>query len=139
MTPQQHVAMLMTEHSHRQRQRSAMGRATGMGGLGADSIMSAIFEAGRRQVRQARFRSQLSPTVSVDPNQQTPRTAAQGGFSETMLRAVKPALDLETTGGWITIAPWGEPQTNYFPLVVVGGCVLGALGIGLMIRGMRRR
>jgi hypothetical protein len=102
-------------------------------------IRRALGGAVSRQVRSVRFSSQISPTVSIDPNQQRPRTAAQAarsGGGESLLRFIRPTMELETTFGPVTIAPWGRPRGNYFwPVVILAG-VGAAVSIGLAVRGM---
>lgn len=112
-------------------------------GLGnAGGIGTALRTVAGQQVRSITFASQVSPTVVVDPHQQSPRTpaqAAQAGGGEALLRFIKPAMRLDTSFGPMTIAPWGEPRANYFwPIVILGGLAAAVAG-GLIVRGLRRR
>lgn len=61
-----------------------------------------------------------------------------GAFSEAILALAKPEIELDTVAGRIRVAPWGQPTTNLFwPIVILGGASLTALGI-LAVRGLRR-
>lgn len=106
---------------------------------GMGDLSQALSALGRSSVKRVVFRSQISPDVVLDPAQQTPRAASQGGVSELFLRAAKPALYADTPVGSFSVAPWGEPRTNYFPLLVGGLAIFAALGAGFMVRGLRKR
>jgi hypothetical protein len=108
-------------------------------GLGQDSIMGALGQVARRSIRRVTFRSAVSPEIELDPNQEGPRSSGQGGGGEAFLRFAKPAWYLDIGGSVVKLAPWGEPTTNYFPLLAGAAVVVGALGVGLAIRGLRRR
>lgn len=110
------------------------------GGLGQSSTLTqALAAVGSSTVRDARFRSQVSPEIPLgDPFRPTPRTAAEGGVNEAFLRFAKPAVYFQLAGRPMVIAPWGQPQTNYFPLLLGAAVIGGALGIGLVARGLLR-
>jgi hypothetical protein len=119
--------------------RRRIRRRMTQAGLGDDSIMGAIMQAGKRGIRRVVFRSAISPEIELDPNQEGPRTAGQGGGSEAFLRFAKPAWYLDVGGSVVKLAFWGEPTTNYFPLIAGAAVIAGAVGLGLVIRGLRRR
>lgn len=72
------------------------------------------------------FRSQVSPEVEVDPFA-APEEQKRDAPPSAFLGFVRPAVTLETAVGTRTIAPYGEPDANYFPLFVAGAGVLGLL------------
>ena len=76
--------------------------------------------AAQSVVKSATFRSQLTPTFTWDPWSPTP-PAPPGGGSGWLMEIVKPAVDIETQLGPVTIAPYGEPTEEYGTLAAVGG------------------
>jgi len=108
-------------------------------GLGdADSVRSVIGSTIGRQIRAVRFRSQVSPLVSVDPHQKAPRTASQDAGGEALLRFIRPSMELDTSFGPVRIEPWGEPTGNYFWPVAFALGLGVAVGVGVIIRAARR-
>ena len=120
-------------------QRRRRRRQANAAGLGQGSIMDALGTVARRSIKRVVFRSTVSPEIELDPNQEGPRDSGQGGGGEAFLRFVKPAWYIDMGGGVVKLAPWGEPTANYFPLLATAAAVAAAVGIGLVIRGLRRR
>lgn len=109
----------------------ARNRSRGLGlgsGLGAPSLASLLGSAGGL-VRSVRFRSNLTPPVTWDPNAPSAPATADDGSSTATLATLQPALDVELAaapGQWVTIAPAGEPTGDY--RVLVGGVVVAVVG-----------
>lgn len=129
-------------------------RSQSLDGLGQGSAAASIARAVRgagtlaaSQVRSVTFRSQISPDIELDPFQAVstgqqpvakPRTVGEYGLRELFLRAVRPALDLDTSFGVLRIAPWGEPKP-LFPVFVAGAIIASFVLVGFVVRRIRRR
>jgi len=75
------------------------------------------------------FRSQISPTISVDAAGRT--TGESNGFSTWLMGLIRPTITVTTPAGDYNAAPYGVPTANYgLPLIVAGG-VLGLSILGL--------
>lgn len=114
-----------------------------LGDLGLDlssltSLVGKATTAARSQIRAARFRSQLTPEITLDLSQPGAPAANGGGPSGWLLSLIKPAVYVDTNLGTVTLAPGGEPTRNFFPLVALLGVVGGGLAIGLLVRALRR-
>lgn len=120
-------------------------RHRGRYGLGAGAtaaLTQAVSSFGQAAIKGARFRSTISPEVSLSSQvlfagQRRPTTVEGGSPAETFLRFVRPAVYLDTALGTRVIAPWGEPNRNWFPLIAAGAVVLTAVGAGIFLRGLR--
>jgi hypothetical protein len=115
-------------------------------GLGDTDVANMISSFGKglasSQIKGVFFRSQVSPDIKLDPLEiirGAPRTFSEGGVSEAFLKFVKPAVYLDTNWGSLKVAPWGEPKTNYFPFLLIGTVLGGAVVGGLIWRGLKRR
>ncbi len=80
-------------------------------------------------VQGVTFRSQITPPYRYDPNAPAPPADPASGW---LMQFVKPAIDIETPGGPVTFAPYGEPTQDYYPLVAVGG-IATLVGIVVLI------
>jgi len=123
---------------------SGLYPVSGLGAGGAAEVLTQTLTAfGQSTVKGARFRSAVSPEVRLDgatlfAGQSRPAAGEGGPGTETLLRFIRPAVYIDTTLGTRVIAPWGEPQRNWFPLLAVAGVVLTAVGVGVLVRGLRR-
>jgi hypothetical protein len=114
-------------------------RHRGLSGRGQEALTQALTSFGRASVKGARFRTTISPEVTLGQDvlfAGSQRTG--GGGSEAFLRFVRPAVYLDTALGTRVIAPWGEPSRNWFPLLAIGTLVAASVGVGVLIRGLRR-
>jgi len=110
--------------------------------LGQIDIAKAVAGLASSQVKGGFFRSQISPDIRLDPLEVmsgTARTFGQGGVSEMFLNFAKPAVYLDTSFGSLKIAPWGEPKFNYFPLLILGTAVGGAVVAGMIWKQLKKR
>ena len=71
------------------------------------------------------FRSTVTPPYRYDP-----WAPSEPAPPNPLLALLRPAVDVETAAGPVTIAPYGEPTENYAPVVAVGG--LAAI-VGLVV------
>lgn len=111
-------------------------RRSQMNGLGASIIGDVAAGVARGSIKTVTFRSQISPAYSYDPNQ--PSRSTGGGFGQVLMQIVKPEVVVDTAAGQVSMAPWGKPNANFFPLalgvVLLGGAALA----GLVVRGIRK-
>ena len=108
-------------------------------------VVSSIAQFGKglasSQIKGVFFRSQISPDIQLDPiavMQGLPRSFSEGGVSEMFLKFAKPAIYLDTQFGSLKVAPWGEPKTNFFPLLLIGTVLGGAVVGGLIYKRLRK-
>lgn len=100
--------------------------------------MPAASSLARAAIRSVTVRSSITPALTVDPFAPAGAQAqgGGGGLGELLLRAVAPAVDLETAAGPVTIAPWGEPRP-VVGFVLAAVTVAGAAALGwLVLRGI---
>ena len=119
------------------------GALRGLGESELSRVVGSLTKGARSTVQSVTIRSNVSPDIylssleAVGPSGGGVRR--QGGFSEAMMAALKPEIEMETVAGRVRLAPWGPPTTNLFwPIVIVGTAGLGALVI-LAVRGARGR
>lgn len=105
-----------------------------LGGLLKDRVT----EVARSSVGPVRIRTQWTPEIVLDPLAPSDAPASEGGgFSKWIGDALKPEVSVEIAGAPYTFAPNGSPEANYFPLLVVGGVVIGGGALVLMVLGVR--
>ena len=114
-------------------------RHRGLSGQGQEVLAQTLSSFGRASIKGARFRTTISPEVSLGPDVLfSGSQRSGGGGSEAFLRFVRPAVYLDTALGTRVVAPWGDPSRNLFPLLAIGSLVLASVGLGVLIRGLRR-
>ena len=89
---------------------------------------------GRAGVQGVTFRTQISPPITVSPFAETPTA----GPPNPLLSFLKPQVEVDTPGGRIVVAPYGEPTANYFPWLAIGVVVFG-MGVVALIGWIARR
>lgn len=86
-------------------------------------------------VKGARFKSQIAPTAYVTPEDIfAPNENARASESQfSLMGLVRPAVELDTVGGTVKVAPWGDPiEGVYFYPLVIGGLIVA----GLVLKGL---
>lgn len=79
-------------------------------------------------IRDVTLRSQFTPSYTWTP---TAQPSPPGGLTGLIMRAIRPTAEIRLpTGGVMTVAPWGVPTSNYFPLLA-----LSVLGLGVLVAG----
>lgn len=106
--------------------------AAALQGGNASALAQAVAGAA---VQSITFRSQVSPPISVNPFSPTP-PAPPG--PNPLMSLIRPAIDVQTAAGTMTIAPYGAPSANYFPWLVAG-LALAALGGIALVTAIARR
>lgn len=88
-------------------------------------------------VAQVSIRSEYGPNVVID---QPFSGAPSSGGGSLLLRILKPEITITPGYGLApqTVAPWGTPGPTKWPFVEMGLIVAAALGVGLIIRGLRK-
>ena len=82
-------------------------------------------------VSDVTLRSQFTPSYTWTPVRQT---ATQGGFSDAIMSVIRPSADIRMpNGATFTVAPWGSPEANYFPILALGVVAMGVLVAGGLI------
>lgn len=111
-----------------------------MAGLGASpaDFLRSVGDVASKQVQGVTFRSAISPDIAMTGRQATGEEQRPSKFSELFLQFTKPTVLVDTSLGRIRIAPWGEPEFNWFPVLVIGTAVSLAAIAGLVVRGLKK-
>jgi len=110
----------------------------GLGAGAASGFLRSVGDVASKQVQGVTFRSAISPDINLTGGEATGEQPRQSRFSELFLQFTKPTVYVDTTLGTLKIAPWGEPQMNLFPVILVGTVVGLAALAGLIVRGLRK-
>ena len=94
----------------------------------------AVQALGRGTVTSVTIRTQFSPPFTFDPFAETPPDAPPN----PILALVKPEITIDTAGGALVMAPYGEPTANYLPRLVAG-VAIGVLGFVALVATIARR
>lgn len=112
------------------------------GAATAGDWSGAVSTLGRQAIGKIEVRSQVLPTITVDPF--APATGvpapAEDGMTAALMAFVKPeVVILDPQGGLVAaLAPYGPPQRNYFPWIV-GGAVAAVIGVVASIAWAARK
>lgn len=97
---------------------------------------------GRQAIGRVEVRSQVLPTIVVDPFAPAADAPAPAGdgMAAALMSFVKPeVVILDPQGGLVAaLAPYGPPQRNYFPWIV-GGAVAAVIGVVASIAWAARK
>ncbi len=128
------------------------GNAFGMGQLNLSrAVRSLANQAFGGAVNQITFKSQLTPSVTVDQPFAPPGAPdgagvpqVEGGspLSRKLLEIAKPAMYIQTPAGiTIPFEPFGEPTEDYWAWALAGTAAVFGLGVwaGMKYRQRRRR
>jgi len=110
----------------------------GLGAGAASGFLRSVGDVASKQIQGVTFRSTISPDINLTGGEATGDQPRPSRFSELFLQFTKPTVYVDTSLGTLRIAPWGEPQINLFPVVVVGTVVGLAVIAGLVVRGLRK-
>lgn len=101
------------------------------------AIAKAASSVATRAINRVTIRSQITPDYDFDPSASS-KPAPRGGIGNVLMGLIRPAVYVETPAGTIRAEPWGVPQSNYLPaLLVVGGVVVLAVFGGVYLLGKR--
>ncbi|MCC6752022.1 MAG: hypothetical protein IT371_30500 [Deltaproteobacteria bacterium] len=93
-----------------------------------------------RAISRVTIRSQITPDYSVDPSAAGPSAAPKQGFGNVLMGLIRPAIYVETPAGTIRVEPWGQPRSNYLPVILaLGGVAALAVFGGVYLLGRRSR
>lgn len=116
-------------------------RRSGLGSPVTSALTHSAQTLADQLVLSASFNSQLTPPVKVD-RPLSPRAAQREGrsgfFTNAIMSVVKPEVVIETPAGVKRMAPWGEPTTNLYPVVVAGMIAGSVLAAGVVWRAFTR-
>lgn len=73
--------------------------------------------------------TQLTPQISIDL-----ASGSSSGSSSWLMQIVKPRITIQTALGSKTVAPWGEPSTDYWPMIEWGLLTVAALALWRLSR-----
>lgn len=91
-------------------------------------MAAAPLNLARSMIQDVTFRSQVTPDATWDPFRQA-APQQQGGVMDFVMRQIKPAMYVRTAGGVVAAEPYGTPDENYLPALVVGATA-GAVAVG---------
>ena len=74
---------------------------------------------GKGAVKTVEFRSTITPAYKYNP-----WGAKTDAPPSPIMKLLKPTVVLDTVAGPVTLAPYGEPKRNLFPVIVVAGVLL---------------
>lgn len=101
--------------------------------------MAALPALASSLVRGVEIRSNVTPTVTVDPFSESAPEQSGGALGDFLLRLVKPAVYVQTPSGIIPLEPWGKPTPGMFPVVALGAAVLAVVAGYYGVRLVRRK
>lgn len=67
--------------------------------------------------------TQLTPEISID------LASGQSSGSSWIMNLVKPRITVQTEIGSKTVAPWGDPAANYWPMIEFAALTLAAYAV----------
>lgn len=122
--------------------RRLKARRQGLGQINqgelASTLRSAAMSAARSSIDRIVIRSNITPDEIVISDPAEYFTRPRGKFSEILMSAVAPEIQIDTVAGSVLLAPFGRPRTNLFwPVVILGTGALVAVG-ALVAKGLRR-
>lgn len=106
-------------------------------GLGQTTIANAFTSAMARQLKSVTIQTQISPDLNWSPS--AGAQAQGGGVGEWFLKnVVKPRVLIEGPAGQMVVNPYGDPNTNLFPLIALA-LTAGAISVGVLaLKGLRK-